>query len=85
MKSIVCERCGANEWSNQNGYRVCKYCGTQFQVTSKDFTIKESRVAVNADVERLLKLCAAEPHNAKKYANLVLDIDPSNTAVLKYL
>lgn len=37
------------------------------------------------DVARLLAKCEAEPARARKYANLALDIDPSNTQALKEL
>ena len=85
MKSIVCDRCGGTKWDVEHGYRICKYCGTKFQLTKEDLTIKESKVSMNSDIERLLKLCRLEPYNAKKYANLVLDVDPSNQEALKYL
>ncbi len=85
MNGIICSRCGANEWESRNGYRVCKFCGTVFQLESSDFSIKESNISVNSDVIELLKKCKAEPHKARIYANLILDIDPSNTEALKYL
>jgi len=85
MKSISCEKCGASSWDTSNGYRICRYCGTKFQLTSDDIAIKESYIALNSDVERLLNLCKTEPYNARKYANLILDIDPSNKEALKYL
>ena len=37
------------------------------------------------DVERLLQKCRTDRRNARKYANLVLDIDPTNQEALKYL
>ena len=85
MKIVYCERCGANEWTTQNGFRTCKYCGSKYQLTSDDVVVKESNIGVNSDVERLLKKCRLEPQNARKYANLILDIDPNNTEALKYL
>ena len=85
MKEMICNRCGANDWSNSNGYRKCNYCGTQFQLTAEDITNKESNISVNSDVEMLLNKCKTDPRNAKKYANLILDIDPSNLDALKYL
>ena len=46
---------------------------------------KNSSITLDNDVERLLKKCRSEPQNAKKYANLVLDIDPTNREALNYL
>ncbi len=85
MKAIACEKCGANDWKAENGFRTCKYCGTRYQLTAEDITVKESTIAINHDVERLLRKCRAEPRNAKKYANLILDIDPNNKEASKYL
>ncbi len=85
MKSLSCEKCGASSWNTLNGYRICQYCGTKYQLTLDDIVIKKSHIAVNSDIERLLSLCKTEPYNAKKYANLILDIDPSNKEALKYL
>lgn len=44
-----------------------------------------THIALDDDVVRLLAKCEAEPARARKYANLVLDIDPSNTQALKEL
>jgi DNA-directed RNA polymerase subunit RPC12/RpoP len=45
----------------------------------------QSSIALDNDVTRLLEKCRTEPWNARKYANLVLDIDPHNREALKYL
>ena len=44
-----------------------------------------SSIALDDDVERLLKKCRTDPKNARRYANLILDIDPDNAEVYKYL
>ena len=85
MRSLICERCGANGMETENGYRICKYCGTVYQLTVEDILVKESVISVSSDVENLLMKCRLDPRNAKKYANLILDIDPNNKEVLKYL
>ena len=80
LKVIICERCGANSLHEENNYYVCDYCGTKF--------IKKPEgegISLNSDIERLLQKCKTDPKNAKKYANLILDIDPDNTEVYKYL
>ena len=79
MKAVICTRCGANEWETKDGYQICKYCGTRFKME------KKAVVSVRDDVSALLKKCREDPKNAKKYANLILDIYPSNTDAIKYL
>ncbi len=44
-----------------------------------------SGIALENDISRLLSKCKEDPVNAKKYANLVLDIDPHNVEALKYV
>ena len=67
------------------GVRTCLYCGTQFQIPKEELPKKKSEIALNSDVERLLDKCRKDPKNARKYANLILDIDPTNRDALKYL
>lgn len=85
MKLIQCERCGGNDFYNDKGYRVCKFCGARFVITMEDVGIKETTISLNSDIELLLKKCKQDPTNARRYANLVLDIDPSNQEALKYI
>jgi len=80
MSEFNCSSCGSKEFTSKNGKRVCAYCGTMFVGEGGETTI-----ALNEDVERLLKMCRANPKKASMYANLVLDIDPSNAEALKYL
>jgi len=42
-------------------------------------------IELEDDVRALLAKCKSEPHNAEKYANLVLDIDPTNQAAQSIL
>ena len=44
-----------------------------------------SGISLDDDISRLLSKCKEDPVNAKKYANLVLDIDPHNVEALKYV
>ena len=30
MKDVVCKSCGSHELYKENGYLVCKYCGTRY-------------------------------------------------------
>jgi uncharacterized Zn ribbon protein len=84
MKLIQCKQCGGEELYRDGDFMVCKYCGTRFVIEKSDYT-KQSRITVNSDVEELLNKCKSDPKNARKYANLVLDLDPDNEEALKYL
>jgi hypothetical protein len=85
MKTILCEHCGASDFTEKDGYRICNYCGSKFEITMSDLGIKESGICITDDVQRLLYKCRTDKKNAKKYANLILDIDPTNEEALKYL
>ena len=85
MKLIQCRQCGSGEFYRENGYMVCKFCNARYSIEKGDLGIKESVIALDSDIEALLKKCRQDPKNAKKYANLILDIDPDNNEALKYL
>lgn len=85
MREVKCMNCGANEWLDKNGFRVCAYCGTKFQLEAEDVSFRKSKIALNSDVERLLEKCRKNPSRARRFANLILDIDPSNEEARKYL
>lgn len=85
MEAIKCSSCGASEWIEKDGFRKCAYCGTVFQLTAEEKRAKQSHIALNDDVQRLLEKCRKEPQNARRYANLILDIDPGNPEAYKYL
>jgi len=85
MKALVCSNCGAHEWKVVDGYKVCAYCGTRFLISEEERSRPRSEISLNSDVERLLKKCRDDPKHASRYANLILDIDPTNDAARKYL
>ncbi len=100
MEALVCKSCGANALMRKNGYMVCPYCNSRFVITNEDrqnglwgsnhqpalsHSGVECTIALDDDVARLLKKCEADPAKARKYANLILDIDPDNEEALKYL
>lgn len=98
MKLIICNSCGADDLKEKNGLLVCSYCGSKFAIEQEEKTIynsiksystsqklSSSSIALNEDVQRLLDKCKKEPRNARRYANLILDIDPTNKEAIKYL
>ncbi len=78
MKAIICEHCGGDEFIEKDGYRICRYCKSRFIPETDEKPVKETIIALNSDVERLLKKCKTDPARAKKYATLILEIDPTN-------
>ena len=85
MKSIICEKCGGNDLQSEGGYLICKYCGTKYVIDDSNRAQRQAMVDLNSDIKRLLLKCKQEPKKARKYANLILDIDPDNDEALKYL
>ena len=93
MNAIVCKQCGAWDLHEMNGVAICPYCGTKYvlsveeksAISSASTGVVSSQIALSDDVERLLQKCKTDRKNAKKYANLVLELDPYNEEVLQYL
>ena len=85
MKLLKCEQCGGNDFHRDNGFMVCNYCNARYAIETSDIGIKQSSISLNSDIDTLLKKCRDDPRNARKYANLILDIDPTNHEAMKYL
>lgn len=100
MENLICENCGANALVRKNEYLVCPYCDSRFAITreerrsglfggSSHVTLTHSGVnsaiALDDDVARLLEKCRTDPKRAKKYANLILDIDPDHEEAQRIL
>jgi len=84
MKVQICERCGGGEFVDRIGYRICKYCNTKYQITPEDVTRKGTSIALDNDIKMLLQKCQDDPANARRYASLVLDMDPGNVDAVKF-
>ena len=95
-----CKNCGASGLKLEKGYWCCEYCNSRFVATREEqktysaFGTKSvlgkhggvsSGIGLDDDVARLLEKCRTDRKNARKYANLILDIDPGNEEALKYL
>lgn len=80
MKIISCTKCGSNALEKTASGWVCPYCGTKYDVSDSS-----SSISINEDIERLLQKCKEEPWNKRRYANLILDIDPTNHKALAIL
>lgn len=65
-------------------------CVTEDQVRGDSLgkskcNVESSNIGLDDDISRLLMKCKREPRNARRYANLILDIDPDNQEARKYL
>ncbi len=85
MKSVTCKNCGANGLQEKNGFLICEYCLSKFAIEATDMPRQTMGRSLNSDIERLLEKCRKDPRNARKYANLILDIDPTNKEARRYL
>lgn len=85
MKIVICERCGGGEFIDRDGYRICQFCNTSYLITPEDSVKKESSISLENDINMLLQKCRDDPANARRYASLILDIDPGNADAIKYL
>lgn len=85
MKQHKCENCGAHDFLEEKGYLICQYCNSRFLGSIDDSPSKGSGIALDDDVKTLLRKCQDDPQQAYRYANLILDIDPSNKEAIKYL
>ena len=88
MKALICKCCGATGVTIANGFVVCEYCDAKYLLTAEDYSFSDAApkgISLDADIERLLMKCRTDPRNARKYANLILDIDPDNDEVLTFL
>lgn len=78
MKALICEHCGGDEFIEKDGYRICRYCKSRFIPSKEEKAKKSATISLNDDVERLLNKCKTDPARAKKYARLILEMDPNN-------
>jgi hypothetical protein len=47
--------------------------------------VSEVNIEIDSDIQMLLMKCREDPVNARKYANLILDIDPGNLEAKRFL
>jgi hypothetical protein len=95
-----CKNCGASDLKLVKGYWCCGYCDSRFAATKeeqKTYSFSgtksalgkhegvNSQIGLDDDVARLLEKCRTDRKNARKYANLILDIDSDNEEALKYV
>ena len=84
MEEIICCKCNSKDFFVSPPYRICKYCGTQYKMEAYEYT-SSTTIDISSDVELLLHKCIKDPFHAKRYANLILDIDPTNIEARRIL
>jgi uncharacterized Zn finger protein (UPF0148 family) len=85
MKLLECDRCGSTELTESDGSVTCDYCQSKYLVQDDDLVARESTIEINADIQALLEKCKSDPNNRRRYASLILDIDPTNQQANQYL
>lgn len=85
MKSAECPRCGSNEFYEEENHVFCAYCQSRLMPEVDAHSRKQTVIDVQSDIQALLNKCIEDPINRRRYASLVLDIDPTNREALKYL
>jgi len=85
MKIVNCNGCGSKELVEEAGYVVCVYCQSRYVPNREDTPGKATVIGVGSDVQELLMKCRTDPANARRYAKLVLDLDPTNAQARAYL
>ncbi|MEI6230618.1 MAG: hypothetical protein WCP81_07790, partial [Actinomycetes bacterium] len=64
---------------------VCAYCQSQFVPDVEDARPMESVIGVHSDIQNLLEKCKTDPANRRRFASLILDLDPTNREAAEYL
>ena len=84
MKQKTCPNCGGNEFRIEGRQGICQFCESVFDLGA-DEVKRNSSIAINEDVEALLEKCRENPFMAKRLVHLILELDPNNTEIFKYL
>jgi hypothetical protein len=85
MKIQECKSCGSNELVQIENFLVCTFCRSRYVAEIVDIAPGESVIEMRSDVELLLEKCETDPANRRRYINLILDIDPLNQDVKKFM
>lgn len=85
MDAIECPNCGSTEFEMQDDFFHCDYCRSKFVPANRVALTRDSVIGLSADVQTLLEKCEVDPTNRRRYANLILDIDPHNQEARKFL
>ena len=79
-----CTQCGGSRLFEDDGFVVCAYCRSRFK-SQVDELANRTTIGVFSDIQMLLQKCRDDPANRRRYASLILDIDPTNHEATTYL
>lgn len=85
MKVVECKACGSRELAEEGGIVVCTFCQSRYVPDADHATAATTVLGVASDIQALLEKCRQDPANSRRYASLVLDMDPSNAEARAYL
>ncbi len=85
MKIFCCIGCGSKELTEKDGLFVCAFCQSKNLLQSDEVLKKTTTIGISSDIEILIQKCKSDPINSRRFANLILDIDPTNIEATKYL
>ena len=84
MFQFICPNCGSQEYIEEGKFIKCTYCDTRFKKQKKDGFSQDVTIDLADDVSRLLQLCKKDKKNRRRYANLILEMDPFNRMARRY-
>ncbi len=85
MWQFTCENCGSKEYTVQKKKVICAYCHTCYKAQKGDPFTFGAKIDLMDDINILVSKCIKEPHNAKRYANIILEMDPYNQFARRYV
>jgi hypothetical protein len=85
MKQINCAKCGSNDLASDGGYVVCGFCRSRWALQADELPRVETVIDMDSDIQALLQKCVIDPVNRRRYAALILDIDPTNQQAYQHL
>jgi hypothetical protein len=85
MTLVDCAACGSKELVEKDGIIVCAYCQSKYFPQGKNLPSSGAVIGLAADIQTLLQKCRNDPSNSWRFANLILDIDPTNQEAKRFL
>lgn len=85
MRLVECSQCGSTELKAIDGILQCCYCQSRFMPSPQDLPVPDTTISLEHDIQTLLIKCQQDPVNRRRYAGLILDLDPTNADAHQYL
>ena len=63
----------------------CAFCRSRFVPQADDVIQVDTVIGIDSDIQVLLQKCQEDPVNRRRYAGLILDMDPTNQEAKQYL